>query len=410
MTAPIVAVREVPPRVPADHVIDFDLHDFPVSGLDYQASMRAILQANPAQVLWTPRNGGHWIVKNHADVAKVLADSDHFSSRRITVGDHDASRPPLVPLQLDPPYHAPYRALLQSALSPKAVGKLGERARELAIELIDGFKHDGECEFIGQFAQHLPIAIFMEIVGLPASDRPYLTEIAEAAMRGATEAERNEAGGKLMAYGMAKVAERRAAPGDDLISTIVRAEIEGKPIGDVPLTGMILLLLLGGLDTVASTLGFYAQFLATHPGHRRQLLENPDLIPNANEELLRRFPIAILAREVRADVEMGGVTMKAGDMVMVPTPMDGLDEHKFADPLTVDFNRIKPGANSTFGGGVHRCVGSVLARTELRIFLEEWLRRIPDFAVRPGSDPRVSARSVATITRLELVWDPAGVR
>ncbi|MEY4239008.1 MAG: hypothetical protein RL339_1609 [Pseudomonadota bacterium] len=399
-----------PANVPPNRVIDFDLYDFPVDGLDYQGSMRTLFQANPAGVLWTPRNGGHWIVKTNADVAKVLADSDHFSSRRIMVGDYDDSRPPLVPLQLDPPHHAPYRALLQAALSPKAVGKLGERARELSIELIEGFKNDGHCEFIGQFAQHLPIAIFMEIVGLPAEDRPYLTEIAETAMRGATEVERNEAGAKLMGYGMAKVAERRANPGTDLISTIAKAEIEGKPIEDFPLTGMVLLLLLGGLDTVASTLGFYAQFLATQPEHRHQLVENPDLIPNANEELLRRFPIAILAREVKADVELGGVRMKAGEMVMVPTPMDGLDEHKFANPLTVDFNRVKPGANSTFGGGVHRCVGSVLARTELRIFLEEWLKRIPDFAVKAGSNPRVSARSVATITRLELVWDPKSVK
>ncbi|MGQ5700543.1 cytochrome P450 [Sandaracinobacteroides sp. A072] len=395
-----------PAHVPEDRVIDFDLYAFPIEGLEYQRSMRDIFLSNPADVLWTPRNGGHWIVKTHADVAKVLADTEHFSSRRIVVTDEDvAGRPPLVPLQLDPPAHAPYRALLQQALSPKAVGKLGERARALSIELIEGFRADGHCEFISQFAQHLPIAIFMEIVGLPAEDRPYLTSVSETVMRGETEAERNEAGGKLMAYGVGKVMERRANPGDDLISRIATAEVDGKPIDDFTLTGMVMLLLLGGLDTVASTLGFYAQFLATHPEHRRQLVENPDLISNANEELLRRFPIAILAREVRADVAMGGVMMKAGDMVMVPTPMDGLDEHKFAEPLRVDFNRDKPGANSTFGGGVHRCVGSMLARTELRIFLEEWLKRIPDFAIRPGSSPKVSARSVATITSLELVWD-----
>lgn len=399
------AIVERPAHVPADRVIDFDLYDFPVEGLEYQGSMRAIFQALPGDVLWSPRNGGHWIAKTHETVAKVLADSDHFSSRRIMVSSEDSDRPPLVPLQLDPPHHAPYRALLQAALSPKAVGKLGERARELSIELIEGFKADGHCEFIGQFAQHLPIAIFMEIVGLPSEDRPYLTAIAETAMRGETEAERNEAAGKLMAYGMGKVAERRANPGNDLISSIVKAEVEGRPIDDLTLTGMVLLLLLGGLDTVASTLGFYAQFLATHPEHRRQLVEHPDLIPNANEELLRRFPIAILAREVKADVELGGVQLKAGDMIMAPTPMDGLDEHKFAEPLRVDFNREKPGANTTFGGGVHRCVGSMLARTELRIFLEEWLKRIPDFAIKPGTSPKVSARSVATITSLELVWD-----
>lgn len=396
-----------PAHVPADRIINFDLYDFPIEGLDYQGSMREIFNSNPAQVLWTPHNGGHWIAKTHEDVATVLADSDHFSSRRIMVTAEDQERPPLVPLQLDPPHHAGYRALLQAALSPKAVGKLGDRARELSIELIEGFRKDGHCEFIGQFAQHLPIAIFMEIVGLPAEDREKLTGICETAMRGKSEDERNAAAGQLMGYGMAKVAERRANPGSDLISTIVKAEVDGKPIDDFSLTGMILLLLLGGLDTVASTLGFYAQFLATHPEHRRQLVEHPELIPNANEELLRRFPIAILAREVKADVEMGGVTMKAGDMVLAPTPMDGLDADKFGEPLSVDFNREKPGANSTFGGGVHRCVGSMLARTELRIFLEEWLKRIPDFTVKPGTSPQVSARSVATITALELEWPVA---
>ncbi|MDP3905980.1 cytochrome P450 [Novosphingobium sp.] len=398
------ATLDHPAHVPANRVIDFDLFHFPVDGLEYQRSMRDILGANPAPVLWTPRNGGHWIAHSHETVAKVLADADHFSSRRIMVGPHDDTRPPLVPLQLDPPHHAPYRALLQQALSPKAVGQLGERARELSIELIEGFVTDGECEFIGQFAQHLPIAIFMEIVGLPASDRPYLTSIAETAMRGETEAERGQASGQLLAYGMQKVAERKASPGADLISTIAAAQVDGKSIDDFTLAGMVLLLLLGGLDTVASTLGFYAQFLARNPEHRRALVEQPGLIPNANEELLRRFPIAILAREVKAAVELGGVTLHAGDLIMVPTPMDGLDERKFADPLTVDFNREKPGANSTFGGGVHRCVGSMLARTELRIFLEEWLKRIPDFSIKPGTDPKVSARSVATITSLHLTW------
>ncbi|MCW1383651.1 cytochrome P450 [Novosphingobium sp. KCTC 2891] len=395
---------ERPANVPADRVIDFDLYSFPVEGLEYQRSMRDIFLSHPGDVLWTPHNGGHWIVKTSELVGKVLSDNDHFSSRRIMVSAEDSDRPPLVPLQLDPPHHAAYRQLLQQALSPKAVGKLGERARELSIELIEGFKKDGHCEFIGQFAQHLPIAIFMEIVGLPAEDRPLLTDIAETAMRGETEEARNDAAGKLMAYGMAKVAERRANPGNDLISTIAKAEVDGKLIDDFTLTGLILLLLLGGLDTVASTLGFYAQFLATHPEHRRQLVEHPDLIANANEELLRRFPIAILAREVKADLVVDGMAFKAGDMVLVPTPMDGLDEDKFHEPLSVDFNREKPGANTTFGGGVHRCVGSMLARTELRMFLEEWLKRIPDFAIKPGTSPKVSARSVATITSLELVW------
>lgn len=398
------AAQTIPTHVPLERVIDFDLYDFPVEGAEYQRSMRNVLDANEAEVLWSPRNGGHWIAKSAATVATVLADSDHFSSRRIVIEAQVRDTPPLVPLQLDPPHHAGYRALLQSALSPKAVGKLGDKARELSIELIEGFKAKGECEFISAFAQHLPIAIFMGIVDLPEEDRPLLTSIAEVALRGEDNEERTAAMGKVAAYGMQKVVERRAVPGDDLISAIAKAEVNGKPIDDFTLTGMVTLLLLGGLDTVASTMGFFAQFLASHPQHRRALAVNPELIPNACEEMLRRYPIAILAREVKADVELGGAQLKVGEMIMVATPMDGLDEHKFADPLTVDFSRAKPGANSTFGGGVHRCVGSMLARTELRIFLEEWMKRIPEFSIRPGTEPKVAARSVATLTSLELVW------
>lgn len=394
-----------PEHVPADRVIDFDIYDFPFSGLEYQAAIHDILSARQADPLWSPRNGGHWIAHTPASVGTVLSDSDHFSSRRIVVTENHQEAPLFIPLQLDPPHHAPYRALFQAALSPKAVGRLGDRARELSIELIEGFRPKGGCEFISEFAQHLPVAIFMEIMGLPAEDRPFLTGVAEIALRGATDEERGAAAGQVIAYGMAKVAERRVEPRQDLISTLIAAEVDGKPIDDFNLAGMMLLLLLGGLDTVASELGFFAQFLATHPEHRRQLVENPELIPNATEELLRRFPIVMVAREVKADVEMGGAHLRAGDMVLVPTPMDGLDEDKFPDPLKVDFNREKPGANATFGGGVHRCVGSMLARTELRVFLEEWLKRIPDFSIKPGSQPKVSARSVATITNLELVWD-----
>lgn len=394
----------VPEHVPADRIIDFDLYDFPIEGIEYQRSMKQILQTNPAEVLWSPRNGGHWIAKSPSTVVTVLTDTEHFSSRKIVVEEGDRKTPPLLPLQLDPPHHAAYRALLQQALSPKAVGQLGDKARALSIELIDGFKAKGECEFIGAFAQHLPIAIFMGIVDLPEADRQLLTDLAEIALRGDTAEERTGAIGQLAGYGMGKVLERRANPGNDLISAIAEAEVDGKPIDDATLTGMVLLLLLGGLDTVASSLGFFAQFLARNPDHRRALNDDPSLIPNATEELLRRFPIAIQAREVRADVTLAGVSMKTGDMVMLATPMDGLDDEKFADPLRVDFNRVKPGANSTFGGGVHRCVGSMLARTELRIFLEEWLKRIPEFAIKAGTQPKVSARSVATLTSLELVW------
>jgi cytochrome P450 len=339
----------------------------------------------------------------------VLDEYASFSSRQIMIPVPETPMPPLMPLQIDPPDHMKYRHLLMAALAPKAVQGLGEKARTLAIELIDGFKLRGECEFIGEFASHLPIAIFMQIVDLPESDRLYLSELAHTTMRGDTAAARDGARQEIAMYGMRKVQERRENPGPDLISTLALTKVDGVLLDDFTLTGMITLLFLAGLDTVASMLGFFARFLALNPAHRQQLIDKPGLIPNAVEELLRRYPVAVLAREVVAEVELCGALMLPGDMVLVPTALDGMDERAFPEPLTVDFNRHKP-MHATFGGGAHRCMGSMLARTELRVFLEEWLRRIPEFYIAPGAQITVGARTVATLTSLPLVWNRATVR
>ena len=180
--------------------------------------------------------------------------------------------------------------------------------------------------------------------------------------------------------------------------------VDGQPITVEALTPMIFLLLVGGLDTVASAMGFAARFLATSPEHRRELVEHPERIPNAVEELLRRFPVVNQGRVVVSDMTYKGVDMRAGDQIIMPTTLHGLDDRKFDDPLRVDFSRPTP-IHSTFGNGAHRCPGSLLARTELKIFLEEWLKRIPDFRIKPGATPGVRAGVNATLYSLPLVWD-----
>ncbi|HEX8594953.1 MAG TPA: cytochrome P450 [Pseudomonas sp.] len=187
------------------------------------------------------------------------------------------------------------------------------------------------------------------------------------------------------------------------------AKVNGELMIDYDLTGMLTVLLLAGLDTVASMMGLFARFFALNPAHRQKLIEDPGLISRAVEELLRRYPIANLARVATQDYEYHGVNFKAGDMVVAPTTLDGLDERRFTDPFNVDFHRDAQ-RNLTFGGGVHRCMGAMLARTELRLFIEEWFKRVPDFQIKPGADLKVSARSVATLTSLPLVWDPASTR
>ncbi|MDH0426643.1 hypothetical protein [Stutzerimonas stutzeri] len=182
-----------PTHVPADRVFDFNIYDFPIDGAEYQAGMQRLQQGDVPEIFWTPHNGGHWVVTRSAQINEVLNDYEHFSSRQIVVPKPPVERPPLKPLQVDPPQHLKYRNLLAAALSPKAVASLAVSARELAIQLIEEFKPRGECEFVGEFAQHLPIAIFMHIVDLPEQDREFLTSLAEIVVREDDEQLRGEA-------------------------------------------------------------------------------------------------------------------------------------------------------------------------------------------------------------------------
>lgn len=179
-------------------------------------------------------------------------------------------------------------------------------------------------------------------------------------------------------------------------------------MGDRPITHSEVLgecsnALFGGLDTVAGTMGFFARFLAENPAHRQQLIDDPALIPDAIEELMRRFSIPLISRRVTQDLELDGVQMKAGDLVILETCLHGLDERAWLEPMTVDFKRC-PRDHMAFGSGIHKCPGANLARSELVIFLEEWLRRIPNFSIKPGDKAMTACGAVMGMLRLPLVW------
>jgi cytochrome P450 len=192
-----------------------------------------------------------------------------------------------------------------------------------------------------------------------------------------------------------------------LLSTVVTAQVDGNPLSGQEVMAMCLLLLFGGLDTVASMLGFIARFLAMNPGHRQQLIDDPALIKNAIEELIRRHPVANTARLIRKNTMLKGAPLKAGDQIQAPNLFVGLDEAQVVNPLVVDFHREWPIAHAAFGNGPHTCPGAVLARREIKIFLEEWLKRIPSFSIKPGTVPLIEAGNVNGVVKLELSWDPA---
>jgi cytochrome P450 len=398
----------IPSHVAAERVFDINVYDFPVHDGEAQLGLHdAVAEKGAPDVFWSPHNGGHWVLTRAEIIDAVINDAERFSNRYIGVPKELNPVRIFRPFQMDPPDHEAYRLLISGAFSIKVVTRLREDARRLTVRLIEGFKARGECEFVGEFAQHMPIEIFMSIVGLPEDDRLPLLAIAEKIGRPKSDAERMAGYAALDNYIIALIKARRGGPKGDFTADLCRAEVGGEPLDEDALIGVIALVLIAGLDTVAGMLGYFVRYFARHPDRRREVQADPALIPGAVEELLRRFGHVILAREVRCDLEIGGVAMKAGDMLTAPVYLHNLDAAKFDDPLKVDFERPRRPAHQSFGGQAHRCLGAMLARAELQIFLEEWLTRIPDYDVKPGAELGSRTRVTAVMPSLPLVWPVA---
>jgi cytochrome P450 len=380
-------------------VVDFDFASVPGAEHDPYAAWDR-LHAGP-DFVWTPHYGGHWIATRAEDIELIQKDYEHFSHRHFILprGTHPVR---LIPLEYDPPEHTGYRALINPAFTPKAVGDLEGEARQLAIELIEEMKPRGGCDFVADFAHHLPVRMFLRMANLPPDKRDQFLDWACTMAHSSDPVIQAQVVKESTAYLTGLIEERLRNPGADMISRVVTGKIDGRPMQLDEMVGFCTILFFGGLDTVASMMGFIALFLARNPGHRKQLIENPALIPAAIEEFLRRFGLSNTARVLAKDFEYKGVSFKKDDMMLVPISMSGMDERRYPNPLAIDFNR-KP-LHATFGNGVHRCPGSMLARIEIRVFLEEWLKRIPDFSVNPNDKPVTSTGRVNGVVKLPLVW------
>ena len=394
-----------PAHVPAELVVDFDFMRQKGMDEDVHAVWKRLQDKGP-DIQWTPRNGGHWILTRGEDIDAIQRDHENFSSKRSTI-PHQISTVRGLPLEADPPRHAAYRNLINPWFTPKAIGDLEGDVRKLAADLLDnpisGIKARGHCEFVADFAKRLPIAIFLRLVELPMQDREKLLEWTDNATRGKSNLGRMLAFIKMNAYQDYWIRKRRANPGKDLISQVVHAKVDGRPLSHDEIHGMLMVLLFGGLDTVASLLSFTARYLAEHPLQCRQLVENPDLIPTAVDEMIRRHGVTNNGRIVARDYVYKGIQFRKGDMIQIPSGLYGLDERKFDHPMEVDFNRPSL-VHAAFGAGPHRCPGSYLARTEIRVFLEEWLKRIPEFRIKSGEKPRTSPGLVSGVDYLPLQW------
>ncbi|WP_293677191.1 cytochrome P450 [uncultured Phenylobacterium sp.] len=389
--------------MPAHLVTDFDIYAPARPGEELHAAWVRFQASTDQPYLWSPHYGGHWIVMCSEDLIDIHADSERFSSVRNVLPA--VARPvPLGALVQDPPEHADFRSFLNAGLSPRVVRGVERDVRALAVELVAGIAPRGRCDFIADYAEILPLTVFLRLAGLPVADRALLADWAAQNTRNPDPQARNAAARNIRAYLRPVLAARRERPGDDLLSRVVVAQVQGRPITEAEALGAATHLTIAGLDTVASLLGFVMRFLASHPAHRRALCEDPGLIPGAVKELIRRFPLVVQAREVRQDMERLGVSLRAGDLVAVPSMLYNLDPAIYPDPLTVDWRRPVM-ATCSFGAGIHRCPGAPLGQRELSLTLEAWLARIPDFEIDPSVEPpREQAGIVATLDRLPLHW------
>lgn len=392
-----------PAHVPDDRVVDLDIYAPHLPDEDYFAAWLRWRAATPHPVVWTPHHGGHWIALRGAGVLEVLSDFSRFSVDSFGVPVSPEGQRPLGALIKDPPQHSPYREFLNVGLSPRVVSGSEAAIRARAVDLIENLRPRGHCEVVRDFADVLPLSVFLDLVGLPLEDREMLANWTAETVRGANVEAREAAFRSLADYLAPVLAARRRHPGSDMLSAIANLQVDGEIIADDEAVGAAIHLCMAGLDTVASLLVFVLSYLAEHPTERQRLRSDPARLQAAATEFTRRYPIVVMSRRVRAEVEFGGVMLHMNDMISAPTMLYNLDPELFEDPLRFDPAR-RTVQTATFGHGIHRCPGAILGRRELIITLQEWLTRIPEFSLAKRGPPRINGGIVASMPRLDLVW------
>jgi cytochrome P450 len=348
---------------------------------------------------------GTWVVSHYADIDRVYTDNDHFTNAGTAefqrlIGETFRS----IPLAIDPPEHGKYRMYLMPHFSPSRITKVLEpRIREVVVEMIDAVATKGEVDMAWDFARVYPVRIFMGLMGFPPPMfEQFLAWEWDILHSGSIETMQVALRG-VLDFLRGFIAEKEAQPDEFLVSSIVHGQIEGKPLTDDEKIGMVWFLWLGGLDTVAATIAQMFRRMALQPEIQRQLRANPDLINGAVEEFLRTQPILSSGRRAKRDFEWHGIQIKAGDGFQCLNPAGNFDPARFDNPREFDPTR-KGNRHFTFVGGVHACLGAHLARRELRLLLDEWFKRIPEFRAKLGADTSVFP-GLMSIRNLPLVWD-----
>jgi len=397
----------VPDHVPQELIFSLDGESHPELKKN-PFKVFADLHKEAPPIFYNPaafQGAGGWSISDGAIMKEVLQNPELFSSKNNTgfsflLGEEFD----LIPLEIDPPEHMKYRIHFNKPLSPRSIAPREESVRSTAISLLEKFQSSGKCEFVDDFAIQFPVRIFMELFGMPPEDFDKILDYEYKLLHVSNTIEtRAQAARDIYNYLVELLAEKRTNPRDDLASAVLNFTVGDRDITDKEILGMYFLLFVGGLDTVASSLGFAWRYLAANPQAQQQLRDHPDLIPSAVEEFFRMHSVVEVRRTVTEDTEFHGVELKKGDFVNCITAVASLDGKEFENPMEANFER-SPNRHCAFVFGPHRCMGSNLARLEMRVALEEWLTRIPEFSIEEGAEIDANLGAVVSLARLPLTW------
>ena len=401
-----VDTAKVPAHVPADLV------------LPYPLCARAVVYENPYETLIAevhkgpkifystevfPIRQGGWVVRDAEFLRQIYNDNDHFSKNGFTqMAAMIGEQWDVIPTELDPPRHTGFRRALNGLFTPNKLMALEGKVRDRARELVARFTDRGECDFVREFAVPYPVMIFLELLGLPVERMDEFLVWENQILHSGDPETRKSGVRAVKAVLLDAIEEKRRNPGADLITNALNLMVEGKPISDIEVFGHCFNLYIGGLDTVASMLGWHFYHLAAHPTLQRQVRSDPSLIKPAIEELLRAYGVTTTFRICTREYHIGGVTFQPGDRVAMATPLAGRDPAQFDDPDEIRLDR-KP-RHLTFGSGIHSCLGLHLARREILIAMEEMFAAVPEFRLKEGERVPFFVGSIHHLEGLPIAW------
>lgn len=402
------ARRFCPAHVPRELVRSFDSYSDSRMETDPFGTLRSVGRGAP--IYWNDVDAGFkrgsWVLTRAEDIRKAYLDPDLFRNNNYANLQALAGESwPLIPTGLDGEEHTKFRAVMAPWFTAKAVDGYSDAIKKRAAELVDAVASAGGCEFVAAFARPFPVSIILELVGLPLERMQEFLAWEADLIQGTDFSKVKITVRNVLGVLRELMEQRRSLPRNDLASAVVQASVDGRPLTDDEIMSMLFSFYLGGLDTVVGALGLQFHELASNLPLQARLRGHPEDIPAAVDEMLRAFSPVTPRRQATRDVEVHGVTIKAGDWVVLPTALGSLDPEEFPNPDVVDIDR-KNKRHFAFATGPHFCLGRILARRELAVAIQTWLEKTPTFRIADTDEVQAHGGGNYGYLKLAITWRP----